>query len=257
MSETKTARTPLTRAFAAGELIFREGDHGEEMFVVRKGKVRIFRKTGDTELTLAMLAAGESFGEMAILEQAERSASAEAVLPTELVVVREEALEKMLKERPDISVRLLKELSSRLRDANRQIELLTAHGGAAQVVHTLKMWTPAGSEGEVHLPGVKPEDLWRASGTPREVFGEVLHRLGEAGVARFSGDGLHIALPTGLDEFLEYLDLKRNFDAATGKELAALRLRDDEDGGSETVIDPARRDTYQRFVSLKQRFEKK
>lgn len=264
MSENKASKAPLTRSFAPGELIFQDGDRGTEMYVVRKGKVRIYKRAGETDMTLAVLSPGESFGEMAILEQAARSASAVAIEETELVVVEEHAFEHMLLDRPDIAVRLLKKLSARLRDANRQIQMLTVHGGAARVVQILKMWTPAGAEGEVSLRGVKPEELWRASGTPREVFGEVLHRLGEAGVARFSGEGLHIALPSGLDDFLEYLDLKRTFDAATTQELAALRQLRDGDGkrtatqgaASGQSLDPARRQTYQRYESLKQRFEK-
>jgi len=266
MAENKASKAALTRSFAPGELIFRDGDFGNEMFVVRKGAVRIFKQTGDTELTLAVLNAGEGFGEMAILEQSARSASAMAVGETELVVVHEEAFEQMLTDRPDIAVRFLKKLSARLREANRQIQLLTTHGGAARVVQILKMWTPVDAEGEVKLSGVKPEELWRASGTPREVFGEVLHRLGEAGVARFSGQGLHIALPRGLDEFLEYLDLKRTFDATTTQELAALRqihaaVVPAAKDGDQVVAGsvgpkPQRRETYQRFLALQQQFEK-
>jgi len=245
MADTESKRAALIRHFAAGQCVFREGDSGSEMYVVRSGRIRICTQVGDTELTLAVLGPGETFGEMALLEQQTRSAGAIAAEETDLVVVPEDAFEQMLKERPDIAVRLLKKLSARLREANRQIQQLTAHGASARVIETLRSWVPADAQGEVHLRGVTPDRLWRATGTPREVFGEIIHRLGEAGVARFTGDGLHISLPQGLDDYLEYLDLKRSFDPATAGQLAALTDRNNTQGA-----------TFQRFLALKQRFEK-
>jgi CRP/FNR family cyclic AMP-dependent transcriptional regulator len=260
MSDKEARKASLTRHFKPGDVIFREGEQGREMLVVRKGRVRIFRKTGDAELTLAELGAGESFGEMAILDQTARSATAIAVEDTELVVVEEHAFETMLKERTDIAVRLLKKLSARLREANRQIHLLTVHGSAARVVETLRQWSQGRGQGEVFLKGVTPDELWRAAGTRREVFGEILHKLGEVGIARFSGDGLHIQWPQGLDDYLEYLDLKHSFDPSTSQELAALRQM----GAASVASDdeacrPLREgavDPHARFLQLKQRFER-
>ncbi|MBN2362311.1 MAG: Crp/Fnr family transcriptional regulator [Deltaproteobacteria bacterium] len=263
MADTESKRAALIRHVAAGQFVFREGETGSDMYVVRSGRIRICQQIGETDLTLALLGPGETFGEMALLEQQTRSASAVATEESDLVVVREDAFEQMLKERPDIAVRLLKKLSARLREANRQVQLLTAHGSAARVVDTLRSWVPAGAQGEVLLRGVTPDRLWRATGTPREVFGEIIHRLGEAGVACFSGDGLHIRLPQGLDDYLEYLDLKRAFDPATAQQLAALTERNQpSDVGrpdpqpAAAVAESERRTTYQRFLALKQRFEK-
>ncbi|MFH1811786.1 MAG: Crp/Fnr family transcriptional regulator [Pseudomonadota bacterium] len=260
MTSQEARRASLTRHFGQGDIIFREGEDGREMLVVRKGRVRIFRKTGDSELTLAELGPGESFGEMSILDQTTRSATAMALEETDLVVVEEHAFENMLKERPDIAVRLLKKLSARLREANRQIQLLTVHGSAARVVETLRLWSQGRGEGEVLLTGVTPDELWRAAGTRREVFGEILHKLGEVGIARFSGDGLHIQWPQGLDDYLEYLDLKRSFDPATSQELAALRqlgtpVQASQADAEKPVHDEKREDPYARFLQLKERFE--
>ena len=66
MTDKAPRKASHTRRFAVGDPIFLEGDDTREMFVVRKGRVRIFRKTGDSELTLAELGVGESFGELLI-----------------------------------------------------------------------------------------------------------------------------------------------------------------------------------------------
>lgn len=250
----------LIRHFKAGEQVFLEGDKSFEMFVVRSGKIRIFKSAGDQVLTLAELGPGESFGEMAVLDHTVRSASAEAIDESELVVVAEDSFEAMLTERSDIAGRLLRKLSARLREANRQIHLLTLHGSAVRVVETLRLWS-RGHEGEqIDLPGLTPDSLWQASGVKREVFGEVLHRLGESGVARFTSAGLQLTWPQGLDDYLEYLDLKQSLDAATRQELAALRHQQQEPIGAPDELsllkkDSARSTTEERFKQLKNRFE--
>lgn len=261
MTAKPAGSASLLRQFSAGERIFDEGDERREMFVLRSGRVRIFKKAGEGILTLAELGPGESFGEMAVLDRTVRSAAAEAVEDSELVVVGEDAFETMLAERSDIAGRLLRKLSARLREANRQIHLLTVHGSAVRVVETLRLWSQGREGAQIMLPKVTPDSLWQASGVKREVFGEVIHRLGEAGVALFSSEGLLIAWPQGLDDYIEYLDLKQSLDVHTRQELAALReiKKNPIDTPDEmALLAPVvggRTNTQERFVELKQRFE--
>ena len=65
--------------FTTGTVLFREGDRGEEMFILQSGKVKISKKIRGVEKTLATLEKGEFFGEMAILNDKPRSASAETI----------------------------------------------------------------------------------------------------------------------------------------------------------------------------------
>ena len=64
------------RAYKPGEVIFREGDAGETMFIIQEGEVRIHKRVRDKETTLAVLKDGDFFGEMAIIDKEPRSASA-------------------------------------------------------------------------------------------------------------------------------------------------------------------------------------
>ena len=260
MSEKAEGMGALMRQFLPGELIFAEGDESYEMYVVRSGRVRIYKNAAEHVLTLAELGPGESFGEMAVLDHTERSASAEAIEKTELVVVAEDSFAAMLTERSDIAGRLLRKLSARLREANRQIHLLTLHGSAVRVVETLRLWSRGHEGEEIELAGVTPDSLWQASGVKREVFGEVLHRLGESGVARFVEGGLQLTWPQGLDDYLEYLDLKQSLDAATRQELAALRHQQQEPISAPDELNlldkkSGRATTKDRFEQLQNRFE--
>src|SRR5258708_23245077 len=87
MSEMLASLEHLVRNHPAGTVLFREGDRGATMYVMRSGKVKIWKHISDTELTLAVLGPGEFFGEMALLEGLPRSAGAalgEDAAPLEL-----------------------------------------------------------------------------------------------------------------------------------------------------------------------------
>src|SRR5262249_7959099 len=74
MSEMLSSLEHLVRKHPSGTVLFREGDRGHTMYVIRSGKVNISKKIGESEITLAMLGPGEFFGEMALLEGLPRSA---------------------------------------------------------------------------------------------------------------------------------------------------------------------------------------
>lgn len=109
--------------FEKGKVLFREGDRGEDMYIVQSGKVAIKKKLeGGAETTLAVLEKGDFFGEMAILERKPRSASAEVVESGDLIVIAGDMFGEMIKANPEISVRMLRKQSIRLRETLTQLE---------------------------------------------------------------------------------------------------------------------------------------
>lgn len=108
--------------FDKGTVLFREGDRGEDMYIVQSGKVAIKKKLQDGETTLAVLEKGDFFGEMAILERLPRSATAELVESGDLIVIAGEMFGEMIKANPEIAVRMLRKQSIRLRETLRQLE---------------------------------------------------------------------------------------------------------------------------------------
>jgi hypothetical protein len=108
--------------FEKGTVLFREGDRGEDMYIVQTGKVAIKKKLEEGDTTLAVLEKGDFFGEMAILERAPRSATAEVTESGDLIVIAGEMFGDMIKTNPEIAVRMLRKQSIRLRETLRQLE---------------------------------------------------------------------------------------------------------------------------------------
>src|SRR5438876_4662 len=101
------------RRFRAGEVIFREGDDPRgEAYVIHAGTVEIKRRLDGAERTLNRLGEGQLFGHMALFRKGPRSASAIAASDTELLVIRDERLEWLMRNRPQLTIEVLKELSN-------------------------------------------------------------------------------------------------------------------------------------------------
>ncbi len=84
------------RVIPVGDRIFREGDRGESCFVVQKGRVEIYRQGGSSIEVLAQIGKGGIFGEMALIDNQPRMASARAAVLTTLIVVSRDMFEKKL-----------------------------------------------------------------------------------------------------------------------------------------------------------------
>src|SRR6266851_5083599 len=128
----------LVRRHPAGAVLFREGDRGEKMYVIRAGKVNIWKRISENDLTLAVLGPGEFFGEMALLEGLPRSAGATVVEDAMLIEVEAAAFEMLVRKNSEIAVRLMRRLSSRLREADRQIQALMSRSGAARALSLIR-----------------------------------------------------------------------------------------------------------------------
>jgi signal transduction histidine kinase len=135
------------QSIPAGKMIFNEGDRGDGLYVVGSGQVEIFVSSGEHERhTVTHAGPGEFFGEMAVLDDQPRSAGAAAVQDTELWFLPRPELLALLEQSPRLGLTLLHEISSRLREFNRQYvrevlqaERLAVIGRFARsIIHDLK-----------------------------------------------------------------------------------------------------------------------
>lgn len=110
-----------SRIYQDGELICREGESTAEMYVIRKGSVRVFKASPMGEVHLAVLAKGDFFGEMSVLENLPRDASAQALGETEVLVMTPGALLVRLRRDPTLAFELLRRLSGRVRTLNARL----------------------------------------------------------------------------------------------------------------------------------------
>jgi hypothetical protein len=108
--------------YKTGELIYKEGDAGAEMYIVQSGAVEIARNLGGKDHVVAVMEKGDFFGEMSILEGLPRAASARALEDSELIEITSAVFDRMIRGNIEIAVRMLRKLSSRLQEANRKVE---------------------------------------------------------------------------------------------------------------------------------------
>ena len=114
-------RTAEIRSYAAGEEIFAQGEPGDGFFHVEEGEVEIAARLGDDDRRVfARVGPGEIFGEMAVLDDGPRSASAIAATPTRAYFIGREELFHILKANPEGMIRLLRYFSRRVRTTNQQ-----------------------------------------------------------------------------------------------------------------------------------------
>ncbi|MFQ5790307.1 MAG: cyclic nucleotide-binding domain-containing protein [Acidobacteriota bacterium] len=100
----------------SGDYIFREGDAGTEMYVIQEGEIEILKVYGPSNRRLALLEAGDFFGEISLLEELPREESARAVTDYKLLKIDHSTFDRMVQENPEIAVRMLHKLSRRLRE---------------------------------------------------------------------------------------------------------------------------------------------
>lgn len=207
--------TRFGREFRAGEVLFREGERGEEMYVIQSGVVQILKKVGEGERPLATLGRGEFVGEMAILNGKPRTATAVVLEDAKCLVIDGATLEQMISNSTEIALRLVKKLARRLDGADEMIQILMNPDPKARVLLGLKRHAEAFGE-ETGL-GVRlhatASDLAREVGVEDAQVGDVLTRLGRLHIASADEEGAIVVLDLPrLLEFMEFLEMPRKFE---------------------------------------------
>lgn len=125
--------------YSAGEMIFCEFEPGNEFYLIQSGAVRVVKVINGVEKTLDVLKAGEFFGEMAILENAPRSASIIAHEDSVLLEFNKSNFEMLMKGQPQLAFNLLKILSKRIFDQRRRFMTLTLDDNELKIYDVLIM----------------------------------------------------------------------------------------------------------------------
>jgi CRP/FNR family cyclic AMP-dependent transcriptional regulator len=118
----RLAKRLIMRRFGNGQVIFHHGDPGGLLYIITLGKVKITHATLDGhEALLAILGEGDFFGELALLDDSPRSATAEAVGDTETLTLHREEFMQFIRQNPDFSLHVLNTLAQHIRRLNSQL----------------------------------------------------------------------------------------------------------------------------------------
>jgi CRP/FNR family transcriptional regulator, cyclic AMP receptor protein len=211
MSDPLFAR--FGREYQPGEVLFREGEAGEVMFVIQSGSVRIAKAIGGEDKVLAVLGPGEFLGEMAILNGKPRTATATVVESARCLVIEAKTLEQMVARNAEIALRLIKKLAKRLDSADTLVEILMHRDPKARVM--LALARHADAFGEHTETGIRVRttavDIAREVGVPEEVAHEVMARLRRLHLVTEEDGSLIVADVTRLQDFLEFLEMPQKF----------------------------------------------
>lgn len=112
----------FTAELPAGAFVFREGDLGTEMYILQEGRVEILKRLKGEEQQLAVLEKGDFFGEMSLLEDLPRTASARCLEDCRVIKINGSTFDQMLRSKPEIAVRIMRKLSRRLRQADEMLQ---------------------------------------------------------------------------------------------------------------------------------------
>lgn len=208
------------RTYEVGDVLFRENEPGDTMFVLQAGAVRITKETRDGSKTLAILGPGEFFGEMAILNAKPRNATADVVEKARVLVIDARTFEQMVVSNAEIAVRLIKKLARRLDSANALIEVLLHRDPRTRAI--LGLSRRADLEGQTLEDGsvlvaITERDLADDVGLSIEEVNDVFTRLRRLRILEDAVDeanqpvGYRITNVQRLTEFLEFLEMQQKF----------------------------------------------
>jgi CRP-like cAMP-binding protein len=111
----------LGKCFKDGEIIYRQGERGDCMYVIQKGKVEVVHRDGDREFCLAEMTDGDFFGEMSLFEGETRGATVRAIGDTWVYTLERDSLFRRIDEDPSLAFRLIQQMSYRIRELETKL----------------------------------------------------------------------------------------------------------------------------------------
>jgi CRP/FNR family transcriptional regulator, cyclic AMP receptor protein len=185
------------RRYRRGSILIHEGDIGQTMFIILAGRLRAYSTSdlGDREITYGIYGPGDYVGEIS-LDGGPRSASVEAVEPSQCAVVTRRTIEAYLKDNPAFAFELLARVSRRARDATlnaKQMALEDVYGRLRRHLLTLAVAQTDGSQ--LIQPRPTHKAIAQSIGCGREMVSRVLKQLERGGYVQPVPGGLRLTGP--------------------------------------------------------------
>jgi CRP/FNR family transcriptional regulator len=203
----RVAEVAVSRRFPSGQVIFREGDQSDTCYVVAAGHARALREHADGRtIALARFGPGDIFGELAMFDDESRSATVEALDDLHALAILGADMRRLMREHPDIAVKLVISLGRRLRAANERLarqSFQTVQSRVASVLTGLVEQARAegASEGDVLVTATQA-DIAQLAGSSRESASRFLAVLERAGIVSQGRGKLTVHDPSALQRYV-------------------------------------------------------
>jgi CRP-like cAMP-binding protein len=203
----QVAQVAVPRRFSAGQVIFREGDQSDTCYVVANGHARALREHGDGRtIALARFGPGDIFGELAMFDDENRSATVEALDDLHALAILGHDMRRLMREHPDIAVKLVIALGRRLRAANERLarqSFQTVQSRVASVLIGLieQQKAEGGRDTDVLVTATQAE-LAQLAGSSRESASRFLAVLERAGIVTQGRGKLTVHDPSALERYV-------------------------------------------------------
>ena len=195
-------RNAEERRLAPGQLLFQRGDPGDGVFAIVAGHVKVFLEGADgNEVIVAMRTTGDVLGELSLLDDHRRSASAIAVDEVRTLRIAADRFQEWLLSHPAASLGMLRELAVRLRDTTDQVAEIALLGIEARIAR--RLWEllaeAAGGEPTAGMQlRVNQSDLASFIGVTRESVNKHLARMKASGVIAIETGRVSLLQPSAL-----------------------------------------------------------
>lgn len=178
----------VRRTHPRSALIIQEGDPGERLFLLRRGRAKVFLSDSEgREVILAILGPGDFIGEMSLIDDEPCSASVMTFEESEFVSISKADFRRVLHSSASMTENLLKVMSQRMRESDQQIEALALKDVQARVEQVLQQLAePEGGE-RVVPARITHRDIASMVGATREMVTRVFRHLEKAGFVRVDG----------------------------------------------------------------------
>jgi CRP/FNR family cyclic AMP-dependent transcriptional regulator len=206
------AHAPL-RTVAVGQVVYNPARPGIVLFIVKRGRVRLYRSTADGRtVTVALAGPGAIFGDMDLLALRMGNTWAEALEPSELCLMSRSDVQELMITDPRIATRILEHLSARIGDLEDRLVDLACKSVAERIAHTLRTLCDTGPSSTSARTAVKltHHQLAALVGATRERTTVALGELAEQGLIQPRRGKIIISDPARLVDYSEGIRFSRH-----------------------------------------------
>ena len=205
------------RTFKESEMLVKENEFGDEAFVIISGSAEVYKNIDGKRISLGYMVEGDCIGEMAILDNAPRSASVIAAEDTEVIVITNETMKNGLKKLPDWLAKIMLTMTDRLRSASDNIHPLFRKDPSYHVLNQFKLLFPycgeisATDDGHIYMIHSKnvENDISKQLCIPESYVSKVFDRLKGTNLLRIIDED-HIEIPNfeAFSNFVDFVGVK-------------------------------------------------